>query len=270
MSSTFPEDSYRSGKARVLVIPGLDGDPALARVAAPRLFRDLRVLPFDHRLDAMAGGIDGLAERALAVLDRDSEADTPAFICGESFGGTAALTLAHRYTARVRGLILLSAFACYPSAFSPPPRLGLVLWRVLGDRGAEHFLRLWRPLSLRLVGDTLVGRRRAELSALRASVPARLSRKCEVSLSFDARPWLGAIQCPTLVLTGTLDLVVPTRAGAELARLIPQARLHRLRGGHLAHMARPAEAGQLCGWVRTTKTNLLRQCVLQQERTDVA
>ena len=61
----------------MLVIPGLDGDPGLVRAAAPRLFRDMRVLPFDHLLDPMAGGIEGLAERALAVLDADSEADTP-------------------------------------------------------------------------------------------------------------------------------------------------------------------------------------------------
>ena len=242
--------SSRSGKARVLVIPGLDGDPGLVRAAAPRLFRDMRILPFDHRLDPMVGGVEGLAERALAVLDDDCETDTPAFVCGESFGGTAALTLARRYPARVRGLILLSAFARYPTAFAPPPQFGLMLWRILGDRGAERILRLWRRLSVPMalgipwsgdVARSYVRRPPPHLPGYRA--------KCEESLSFDARPWLEAITCPTLVLTGTFDLVVPTRAGVELARLIPHARLHRLRGGHLAHVARSAEAGQfIAGW----------------------
>jgi pimeloyl-ACP methyl ester carboxylesterase len=232
----------------VLVIPGLDGDPALVRAAAPWLFRGMRVLPFDHRLDPMAGGVEGLAERALAILDSDSEADAPAFVCGESFGGTAALTLARRYPARVRGLILLSAFGWYPSV---SPQLGLALWRVLGDRAAEHILRLWRyvslPVALGVPWSWAVAR--AYLHRPAPHLPGYRA-KCEVSAHFDARPWLDSINCPTFILTGTWDPVVPTRAGQELARRIPNARLHRLPGGHLAHVVRPAEAGHLIsGWV---------------------
>jgi pimeloyl-ACP methyl ester carboxylesterase len=251
-----PDESRRSGGSRVLVIPGLDGDPGLVRTAAPWLFRGMRVLPFDHRLDPMAGGVEGLAERALAVLDTDSETDAPAFVCGESFGGTAALTLARRHPARVRGLILLSAFGWYPSIFTCTPQLGLALWRVLGDRVAQHILQLWRPLILPLalglpcsweVARAYLRRPALHLPGYRA--------KCEVSLHFDARPWLDSINCPTFILIGTWDPVVPTRAGQELARRIPNARLHRLRGGHLAHVMRPAEAGHLIsGWVADSKT----------------
>ena len=73
----------------------------------------MRVLAFDHRHDAVAGGVEGLAERALAVLDNDRDPDAPALVCGESFGATAALTLARCYPGRVRGLLLLSAFDWY-------------------------------------------------------------------------------------------------------------------------------------------------------------
>jgi pimeloyl-ACP methyl ester carboxylesterase len=238
----------------VLVIPGLDGDPELVHAAAPWLFRGMRALPFDHRQDPMADGVEGLAERALAVLDADSEADVPAFVCGESFGGTAALTLARRHPGRVRGLILLSAFGWYPSIFTRIPQLGLALWRALGDRGALHILRLWRPLSLpgalgipwpRELARTYLRRSALHLPSYRA--------KCEVSLQFDARPWLDSIHCPTFILIGTWDPVVPTRAGKELARRIPNARLHRLRGGHLAHVVRAPEAGNLIsGWVASS------------------
>jgi pimeloyl-ACP methyl ester carboxylesterase len=230
----------------VLVIPGLDGDPRLVGAVAPRLFRGMRVLPFDHRLDPMDGGVEGLAQRALAVLDDDSEAETPAFVCGESFGGTAALTLARRYPTRIRGLILLSAFGWYPTVFSRTRYLGLALWRAVGDRGAQRILRLWRPLSVPgmlglpcslQVAHAYLRRPAPNLPGYRA--------KCEVSLAFDARPWLGSITCPTFILTGTWDPVVPTRAGEELARRIPNARLHRIRGGHLAHIVRPAQAGDL-------------------------
>lgn len=242
---------------RVLVIPGLDGDPALVRAAGPALFRGMRVLPFDHRMDPMAGGVEGLAKRALAVLDADPEADAPAFVCGESFGGTAALTLARHYPERVRGLILLSAFGWYPSVFSGTPLLGLALWRVLGDRGAEHVLRLWRPLSVpgALGVPCSIEVVRAYLRRPAPHLPGYRA-KCEVSLRFDARPWLESIICPTLILIGTWDPVVPTRAGRELARRIPNARLHRLPGGHLAHVVRPAVAGQLIsGWIADSQTS---------------
>src|SRR5947209_4503250 len=97
-------------KPRLLVIPGLDGDPRLLRSAAADLFSAFRPLWFDHSLDDLSGGLDGVADRALALLDADDEADQPAYVCGESFGSTVALSLAHRYPERVRGLILLSAF----------------------------------------------------------------------------------------------------------------------------------------------------------------
>src|SRR5690348_8439064 len=113
-----------------------------------RLFGGMHVLTFDHRFDPMDGGVEGLAERALAVLDSEPDADAPALVCGESFGGTAALTLAHRHPARVRGLILLSAFGCYPSTFAWLPRLTLGFWSVLREQWAQPVLRLWRPLTL--------------------------------------------------------------------------------------------------------------------------
>jgi len=247
--------------ARVLVIPGLDGDTGVVRAAAPRLFRGMRLVPFDHRLDTLAGGVEGLAERALAVLDADSDADAPAFVCGESFGGTAALTLARRHPERVRGLILLSAFGWYPSIFAWLPKLWLAVWRLTGDRGAQAILHAWRPMSL-LTALGVHGSRDVVRAFLRRPAPdlPGYRAKCEVSLRFDARPWLDSIQCPTLILVGSWDPVVPTLAGDDLARRIPNARLHRLPGGHLAHVARPADAGDLiAGWAASVPRAEARQ-----------
>jgi pimeloyl-ACP methyl ester carboxylesterase len=57
-----------------------------------------------------------------------------------------------------------------------------------------------------------------------------------------------------MILTGTWDSVVPISAGAELARLIPNARLHRLPGGHVVHLTRAAEVGRLIArWVAETE-----------------
>jgi len=238
---------------RVLVIPGLDGDASMLNAVARLLFGGMRVVAFDHRFDVMDGGVDGLAARALAVLDADSGAQEPALVCGESFGGTVALTLAHHHPARVRGLILLSAFAWYPRTFARLPRLTLGVWRILRDGWARRLLHVWRPLTLPAalgwggspeVVRAYLHRPALDLAAYRA--------KWEMALRFDARPWLHAIRCPTVILIGTWDPFVPVRAGEELAQRLPDARLHRLPGGHLAHVAHPTAAGELiANWAAT-------------------
>ena len=209
---------------RVLVIPGLDGDPTMVQAAAPRLFRGMRVLPFDHRLDTMDDGVEGLAERALAVLDSDRTRTRLPLYAANRLAERLPSRFSHRHPTRVRGLILLSAFGWYPSVFGCLPRLHLGLWRVLGDAWARSLLRLWRPLSLPAalgwgcspeVMRAYVRRPALDLAGYRA--------KCEMALRFDARPWLDAITCPTLILIGTWDPLVPTRAGQELARRMPNA-----------------------------------------------
>jgi pimeloyl-ACP methyl ester carboxylesterase len=236
----------RAPAGRVLLISGLDGDPRLMMKAAPRLFPGARVLPFDHLREPAEEGVEGLAERALAVLDTDPEGNAPAYVCGESFGGTVALTLARRHPDRVRGLVLLSAFGWYPAALTYTGRLGMALWRLFGDRLASQVFRLWRPLSV----PGALGLRcppqitRAYLDRPSLHLPSYRA-KCAISLAFDARSWLHEIACPTFILIGTRDPVVPTRAGRDLARRIPNARLHCLPGGHLVHIVRAREAGAL-------------------------
>ena len=48
----------------------------------------------------------------------------PVFVCGESFGGTVALTLAHAAPERIAGLILFSTFGWYPSTTRATRRRG--------------------------------------------------------------------------------------------------------------------------------------------------
>jgi len=246
---------------RVLVIPGLDGDPSMIEAVASVLFAGMRVLAFDHRFGPTNGGVEGLAERALAVLDVDPATDAPALVCGESFGGTVALTIAHRHPARVRGLILLSAFGCYPSTFTWLPRLTLGFWRVLREQWAQPLLRLWRPMTLPAalgwgcspeIVRAYLHRPTVDVAAYRA--------KCEMALKFDARPWLDAIRCPALILVGTWDPFVPVGAGLELARRLPNARLHQMPGGHLTHIAQPAVAGEsITNWAATMFRSVPRE-----------
>jgi pimeloyl-ACP methyl ester carboxylesterase len=244
------EHAAGAERPRVLIVPGLNGHPGLLLRAAPTLFPLWQPLAFNHHLDAAEGGVDGLAQRALAVLGDDPR---PAFICGESFGGTVALTLAHRAPERVCGLILFSAFGWHPSMLARRGVGALAVWSFLGRRVANPLYRAGRlaslptQLGLRRVSADLV---RAYISRPRAHVAAYRA-KAELSLTFDARPWLASLDCPTFILIGTWDPVVPASAGRDLARSIPNSELHQLPGGHLVHLVQAQRVARLvAAWAR--------------------
>jgi pimeloyl-ACP methyl ester carboxylesterase len=229
----------------VLVIPGLNGHPGLLMDAAPRLFRGARAVAFSHHADQGEGGVDGLVARAFEILDQESP-DESVVVCGESFGGTVALTMAHLRPERVKGLILLSAFGRYPSTLARRGVRAMAVWSFMGNRfntstyQAGRFVSVPGQLGLRVPAELLrsyITRPRADAAAYRV--------KAELSVAFDARPWLASLECPTFVLTGTWDPVVAPSAGRELARLIPNAKLHTLPGGHLVHLVRATQVGDL-------------------------
>jgi pimeloyl-ACP methyl ester carboxylesterase len=240
------------GARRVLVIPGLNGDPGMLLRAAPSLFPDWRPLAFNHHHDAADGGVEGLAERALTSLIEADDDTGPVFVCGESFGGTVALTLAHMAPERIAGLILFSTFGWYPSSLARRGAGALAVWSFLGGRvggGMYHASRLVSvpsQLGLRFSPEVFrdyVDRPRSDIEAYRT--------KAQLSLTFDARPWLGSIQTPTFVLTGRWDPVVPVSAGQHLARSIPNTTLHTLGGGHLVHLVNAERVGKLIArWAR--------------------
>jgi 3-oxoadipate enol-lactonase len=241
-----------SDVSRVLIIPGLDGSTGLWQSVASTVLPGLRPLMFDHSMDRATDGFDGLARNALTVLDSDRDREAPAYICGESFGGPVALTLARQNPHRVRGLILLSTFGRYPARVNV--HMGLAVVRVLGNRLSRRVLELSHPLTVPgalgldappHVTRAYVTRPLGDVGAYRA--------KCELTLSFDARPWLHEIRTRTVVLAGASDSMVPLAAGRRLARGLPGARFHAIAGGHLVWFVRPAEVGALVGdWLRLT------------------
>ena len=60
----------------------------------------------------------------------------------------------------------------------------------------------------------------------------------------DSRPLLGSIRCPTIVVCGRDDALMPMEIHEELVRGIAGAKLHAVeRCGHLAPLERPAAVG---------------------------
>jgi pimeloyl-ACP methyl ester carboxylesterase len=149
-------------------------------------------------------------------------------------------------------LLLFSTFGWYPSTLARRGFGALAVWSFLGGRvggGVYHASRLVSiPSQLGLhfsseVFHGYVDRPRSDIDAYRT--------KAELSLTFDARPWLGSIQAETFVLTGRWDPVVPVSAGRQLARTMPNATLHTLGGGHLVHLVNASRVGKLISqWAR--------------------
>src|SRR5438067_2030474 len=126
MSAIGPSESF-SQPAPLLVIPGLAGSCAGLLTAAEEIFPSFIRIPFNHQTGLPVPSFEEYAELARAALP----ADQPAYVCGESFGGPIALTLARRYPERVLGLVLLSTFAHLPRAGSTHARLLLPIWSAL-------------------------------------------------------------------------------------------------------------------------------------------
>jgi pimeloyl-[acyl-carrier protein] methyl ester esterase len=237
---------HSRGAHRVLIIPGLNGDPGMLLRSAHLLFPTWRPVGFNHHRDPADGGVEGMAQRALERLDADDPDPRPVFVCGESFGGTVALTLAHAAPQRVAGLILFSTFGWYPSNFARRGAGALAMWSYIGGRVGQGMYQAGRLVSVpsqlglrfsQTVFRDYVDRPRSDIEAYR--------HKAELSLTFDARPWLGTIETSAFILTGRWDPVVPVSAGQALARSLPRATLHTLGGGHLVHLVNAERVGKL-------------------------
>jgi 3-oxoadipate enol-lactonase len=221
-----------------IALPGLsDGLLPLSEVGGHGLggghggrrlpFRAL-MTSYRHPVDTGIGTRD-LAADVAALLDE--VADAPVAVVGHSMGGMVAQWLAATRPDLVRHLVLTATLA------RPVPALRQVLeaweslvvagrWRDFAAAaneasytGAELrrrwlLLRLWRPPRM----PHLVERHRALTAA---------------TLAHDATDVLGAIACPTLVLAGSQDPVVPPSASRALAAAIPGAEYEELPG--LAH-----------------------------------
>lgn len=164
-----------------------------------------------------------------------------ASVIGYSFGGAVAEYLALTRPDLVKQLVLVSAV--YGAAGVPSDPLSSIA--VFAHQTAlQPFIR--QPARRAYGGG--VGRDDAALEAyehaIASAAPDPLSfvgQAIAVSM-WSALPWLWAIRCPTLVLTGSEDHVVMGANSRIIAALVPKARLEILPGaGHLLVMDQAGE-----------------------------
>ena len=174
-------------------------------------------------------------EDLTALLD-DLEIES-AHVVGASYGGEIALFLAALAPERVRSLVAVTVTDYATEAFARGARESRDLVaevRAGGDRG-----RLHDRVVAEVYSEAFRQEYTADLAARRdqvAGFPDPWFEGLESILasveSFDLRPHLGAIRCPTLVLGAANDEVIPVERALELGAAIPgaQTRIHPSSG----------------------------------------
>jgi pimeloyl-ACP methyl ester carboxylesterase len=159
-------------------------------------------------------------------------------VVGNSMGGFVGLEMAISSPERVERLVLVSAAGVAERYIGVP--LGVLdRWseRVLGRAGRwatpepSRTARMARRRRLRRLGFTLLSPHPERIDPrlfyenVMASGPKPAAPRAAAEIArYDVRDRLGQIACPTLVIWGDRDRIVPPSSADEFVRLIPNAR----------------------------------------------
>ncbi len=216
-----------------------------------------RCIGFDHRGhgDSEAGtsghSIVNLAEDVRAVLERMDLRD--AILVGHSMGGVALQSFAYRYPTvaadRVRGMVLMSSVG--KTYLSGSSWLRKMFERLTGGGPSADQLMTQQNLGF-LLARVGFGRdpQASHVELVRemiAACPKVVSQEAVTALiGLDMTEELRTIRVPTLVLSGSADVIAPPAQSRRIAELIPDARLEVFKSaGHMLMLERTDEVDAL-------------------------
>ena len=163
---------------------------------------------------------------------------------GWSLGGVIALTAAISYPTEVRSLVLMATSPKFvrapdwPAAIDPD-----VLAEFSAGLQVDWRATLARFLAIQARAST--GQTIRHLRTILFRLPPHpdaLANGLRVLQETDLRMRLSAVVCPTLVLLGERDTLVPVEVAVSLAQLRPDWRIHCLAGaGHAPFLTHRAE-----------------------------
>lgn len=214
--------------------------------------RGFRTIAFDHRghgdsdVGASGHAIENLAEDVRSVVEGLDLRD--AVLVGHSMGGIAvqAFMVMHPEIAaeRVAGIVLLSTIARTP--MSGHERLGQFI-AAAADRGPDPGGLMARKDLGYLLARVGFGR---EAQPAHIELTRRMIMDCPVEtrreatralMELDLVDRLDRITVPTLIISGTADLVTPPAESRRIHARIPHARLESVEGGgHMLMFERTA------------------------------
>ena len=199
----------------LVLLPGLSDDGALWTHQVRHL-ADIA----DARAEDISGH-ETVEEMAKSVLD----SAPPRFaLAGFSLGGYVSLAILRTAPERVRKLALIATSARADTDARRAERR-LQIDAMAQPGGFEDHARRDLPYAVhpsRLADQPLVTALLEMQARQGAPVFIRQSKACMARP--DGRPHLGKIVCPTLVLSGREDRILPPELSEEIARGIPNAR----------------------------------------------
>jgi pimeloyl-ACP methyl ester carboxylesterase len=167
-------------------------------------------------------------------------------LVGNSMGGFIAAELAITHPSRVHTLTLVDAAGISITDLMRVPTMTMMrLFAAQSSWGAGQEAMLTRPRLRHLAFRAVMRhptRLALDLVAHQAGGPGMPGFVLAMNalLSYDFRDRLPEIACPTLIIHGSDDMLVPVADAYEFERLIPTSRLEILSDtGHVAMLERP-------------------------------
>src|ERR1700745_1313166 len=225
----------------VVLIPGLNCSARLYAEQIAALWRFGAVQVADHPRD---DSMDAIATRILAAAP-------PRFaLAGLSMGGFIALTIMRHAPERVQKLALLDTSARPETPEQTARRRPQIALAKAGKFAEVPALQFPVFVHRNRQGDEAL-RERVRIMAEETGAQAFLRQQQAIMTRPDARPFLGAITCPTLVLVGDGDELTPPALAQEIAAGVRGPRLVVIADcGHLSTMERPDAVNRaLIEWV---------------------
>jgi 3-oxoadipate enol-lactonase len=209
-----------------------------------------------------------MADDVAAVLD-DAGVDR-AYVVGISLGGMIAQHVALRHPSRVAGLVLLATTAGFPHV-RLPSALALASFLMLPLSGRLKASKVDRSFAQLLLSRKDVPRAQQLLAGWPAALQTEptsfrvFAAHFAAVLGHSTGSRLRRIACPTVIVTGDDDSILPHHNSRLLARLVPGAHLEIVPGGHIIPASDPecvrraldrarSMAGALDGARQTTGT----------------
>jgi pimeloyl-ACP methyl ester carboxylesterase len=222
----------------LLILPGLLEDADAFGHQVTTLREHGAVVAADlTRHDTMAG---------LARAAFEQAPQGPLAVLGHSMGGYVLLEMLRQDPGRITSAVFLNTNARPDSEESTANR------RRLMELAGRDFPAVIRSLMPKLVAEAHLADSRITgtiTSMALATGKEAFARQQEAIIGRpDSRPGLGAITCPTLVIAGEQDQVMPVEVVREIAEGIPGARFEVVAGsGHMTSLERPAALTRLLG-----------------------